>query len=224
MLATFPTCQFSFATREIAVQQNVISGGTSLNGVETVIATDGGGRWAAEYGNAPLNRRDKIMSWRAARAMLEGGAVPIIFPICDARHQPVAFRHHVPHSDGSPFSDESLYESGDCDVICFVDAPLRATSMVMEFRSLGRPIVAGERFSIDHPSWRHLLYEIKATDGVTVQFRPPLREAVSAGTEINFSDPRCVMRLNSDMAAPLNGPRSATGSIILVEDMTGSYV
>ncbi|WP_257540996.1 hypothetical protein [Sphingobium sp. CFD-1] len=223
MLATFPTCQFSFASREIAVQQNIISGGTALNGDETVISTDGGGRWVAEYGSAPLNRREKVLSWRSARAILEGGAVPIIFPICDARHQPVGSRSRVPHSDDSPFSDDSLYGTSDCFVTAAADAPLRATSLILNIASIGKPLLGGERFSIDHPTWRHRLYEIKSIDGGQITFRPPLREAVPAGTEINFSDPRCVMRLTGDMAAPLNGPRAATGSITLIEDMTGSY-
>lgn len=223
MLATFPTCQFSFATREMMVRANVISGGIAINGDESVIATDGGGRWVADYQNAPLNRREKVLSWRALRALLNSGTRAIIFPICDARHQPVASRQHVPHSDGSPFSDGSLYSGGDCEVRAGANAALRATSMTLDIVTLGKPLIAGERFSINHPTWRDRLYEIATIDGDDITFRPPLREAVTAGTELNFSDPRCVMRLSGDMSAPLNGPRFATGSLMLVEDMTGSY-
>lgn len=223
MLATFPTCQFSFASREMMVRANVISGGTAINGDESAIVTDGGGRWVADYQNAPLNRREKVMSWRALRAQLNSGTRAIIFPICDARHQPVASRQHVPHSDDTPFSDDSLYTSGDCEVEAAADAPLRATTMTINPIALGKPLIGGERFSIDHPTWRHRLYEIATVLGDAITFRPPLREAVTAGTELNFSDPRCVMRLSGDMSAPLSGPRFATGSIMLVEDMTGSY-
>lgn len=223
MLATFPTCQFSFAMREMIVRSNVISGGTALNGEDTVIVTDGGGRWVAEYQNAPLNTREKVLSWRALRALLNSGTRPFIFPICDARHQPVASRQRVPHSDGTPFSDDSLYSSGDCEVYAAAGSPLRSTSMALNIVQLGKPIIAGERFSIEHPTWSHRLYEIATIDGDEITFRPPLREAVTAGTELNFSDPRCVMRLSGDMSAPLNGPRFATGSLMLVEDMTGSY-
>jgi len=92
--------------------QNVISGGVSIDGSEDVIATDGGGRWSADYRNAPLNRRDKVMAWRAVRALLEGGVVPIIFPICDARHQPVNKAALVTHSDDTPFSDGEPYQGG----------------------------------------------------------------------------------------------------------------
>jgi len=38
-----------------------------------------------------------------------------------------------------------------------------------------------------------------------------------------FRDPKCVMRLVGDMSAPLEGPRVASGSISLIEDMTGVY-
>lgn len=223
MLDTFPTCLFSFANREIMVVQNVISGGTSLAGDETVIATDGGGRWRAEYANAPLNRRDKVMAWRACRANMEGGVVPFIFPICDARHQPVKKSIGVPHSDDTPFDDDTLYESGGGDVVATTDASLRATSITINATALQKPIIGGERFSIDHPTWRHRLYEIKKVEGNRIYFRPPLREAVPAGTSIEFRDPKCVMRLAGDMTAPLDGPRMATGSISLIEDMTGNY-
>lgn len=225
MLSTFPTCLFSFATREIMVQQSTVSGGRALNGDDTVIATDGGGRWVAQYGSAPLNRRDKVLAWRAARAMLEGGVVPVIFPICDARHQPVAGTYRVSHSDDTPFSDDSLYSGGDCTVAAAADVALRGTAMTLAITTIGKPLIGGERFSIRHPVWGDRLYEIKTVDGNQITFRPPLREAVLAGTEINFSDPRCVMRLaaDSDMSAPLNGPRAATGSITLIEDFTGSY-
>ena len=223
MLDSFPTCLFAFASREIMVVQNVISGGTSLSGDETMVATDGGGRWRADYQNAPLNRRDKVMAWRAARAMMEGGIVPIIFPVCDARHQPVNKPVGVTHSDGTSFDDETLYGSGGGDVTSSASADLRATSMTINVSALEKPLVGGERFSIDHTNWRHRLYEIKKVDGNRIEFRPPLREAVPAGTSIEFRDPKCVMRLASDMAAPLDGPRWATGSISLIEDMTGNY-
>ena len=224
MLDSFPTCLFAFASREMMVVQNVISGGTALDGGETVIATDGGGRWRAEYSNAPLNRRDKVMAWRAARAIMEGGAVPIIFPFCDARHQPLVRKlGGVPHSDGTPFDDTTLYEGGGGNSVALSDAPLRATSMFIDTTVLERELVGGERFSIDHPTWRHRLYEVKKVDGSRIEFRPPLREAVTSGTEIEFRDPKCVMRLTSDMIAPLDGPRWATGSISLIEDMTGNY-
>jgi len=223
MLDSFPTCLFSFAQREIMVTQNVISGGTSLSGDETVIATDGGGRWRAEYQNAPLNRRDKVMAWRAFRAIMEGGIVPFIFPICDARHQPVNKPVKVPHSDGTSFDDDALYVGGSGDIVAQADVALRGTLMQIDASALEKKLVGGERFSIDHPTWRHRLYEIKKINGDVIQFRPPLREAAPAGTSLEFREPKCVMRLVGDMSAPLNGPRVATGSLSLVEDMTGSY-
>lgn len=223
MLATFPTCQFSFASREITVRANVISGGVALNGEESIIVTDGGGRWVAEYQDAPLNTREKVMSWRAQRALLNGGTRPVIFPICDARHQPVAGKVRVPHSDGTSFDDDTLYSGGDCSVFAASSEPLGRTWMTINPVALGKPLIGGEKFSIDHPTWRDRLYEIYFIEGDFIKFRPRLREAVPAGTELNFSNPRCVMRLSGEMPAPLSGPRFASGSITLVEDMTGSY-
>jgi len=224
MLDVFPTCKFAFASREVRVVQNTISGGTSLAGDETLIASDGGGRWVAEYGNAPLNRRDKVLAWRAFRAIMEGGIVPFVFPICDVRHQPISSkRSFVLHSDQTPFSDDAGYDGSGGNSVTATAAPVRATSISINMNLLEKPIIGGERFSIDHPTMRHRLYEIKRISGETIEFRPPLREAVDAGTAIEFRDPKCVMRLTSDMNAPLDGPRFATGSISLIEDMTGNY-
>lgn len=223
MLDSFPTCKFAFANREIMVVQNVVSGGTSLAGDETVIATDGGGRWRAEYSNAPLNRRDKVLAWRAFRAIMEGGVVPFIFPICDARHQPVKKSIGAPHSDDTPFDDDTLYESGGGDVAATTSALLRGTALRINIAALQKELLGGERFSIDHPTWRHRLYEIKKVDGNMIEFRPPLREAVPAGTVLEFREPKSVMRLASDMSAPNDGPRGGVGSISLIEDMTGNY-
>jgi hypothetical protein len=76
---------------------------------------------------------------------------------------------------------------------------LRATSLDLAILNAG-DLVGGESFSIDHPTMGHRLYEIKTAiydddDLATITFNPPLREAVTSGTRLEFDRPRCTMRL-----------------------------
>lgn len=226
-LTVFPTHKFPFKSKDFDIDQALISGGTALNGDEDVVATDGGGRWFADLGDADHYSRDRVMLWRAFKSVIRYGAVPFIFPVCDIRHQPSRGRVRVPHSDGTSFSDETLYVSGDCEAQLTADAPLRATQITVAML-LGKPLIGGERFTIDHPNMRARCYQIGAVldqteTTATFQFHPPLREAAPAGTEVDFNNPRCVMRLDGRMSAPLAGPRWATGSARFVEDFSGSY-
>lgn len=227
-LLVFPSCFFSIAAKDVDIETARISGGVSLSGVEDSIATDGGGRWYAVADDVSLHRRERIMTWRAFKSAISGGIDPFVFPICDARHQPIAGKIKVPHSDGTPFSDDTLYSQGSCEVYVAADAPLRATTLQLDIVNLGRPLVGGERFSIDHPVWRHRCYQIgriiaQSDTAATVQFHPPLREAVTAGTPVDFNNPRFVARVDGQMSAPMTNPKFASGSVRFVEDMTGNY-
>ncbi len=222
-LLVFPTCFFGITAKDVDIFVASISGGRSLSGIEDRIATDGGGYWYADIGDAALRTRERIMTWRAFKSAI-GGVGPFIFPICDARHQPITRRLLVPHSDGTSFDDESLYSQGSAEVTAAADAPLRATRLTLDIAALGRPLIGGERFTIVHPNWGARCYQIGLIDGNEVQFLPPLREAVTAGTEIDFKNPRFVAHVDGQMSAPLSNPKFATGSVRIVEDMSGSYL
>lgn len=225
-LLVFPTWRFPFQSKDFDIEQALLSGGTALNGVDDTIASDGGGKWYADLGDA-LYSRDRVMLWRAFKSAIQYGALPFVFPVCDARHQPTMGRKWVPHSDGSPFSDDTLYASGDCTASLAADAALRATQITINM-VLGKPLIGGERFAIDHPTMRHRCYQVgrifdQTPTSATFQFHTPLREAAPAGTVIDFNSPRCVVRLSGAMSAPLAGPRWASGSVRFVEDFTGNY-
>lgn len=226
-MLVFPAWRFPFKSKDFDIEQALVSGGTALNGTEDQIASDGGGKWYADLGDADLYSRDRVMLWRAFKSAISYGAAPFVFPVCDIRHQPTHGRSSVPHSDDSPFSDDSLYGAGDCSATVAVDAPLRATHITLNLTT-GKPLIGGERFTIDHPTMRHRCYQIgrildQTDTTATVQFHTPLREAAAAGTDVDFMSPRCVMRVDGRMSAPLSGPRWATGSVRFVEDFSGSY-
>lgn len=222
-LKVFSPCIFAPDGIEADLEQREITGGTSLSGQQDTIATDGGGLWFFDLTEPYLDEVPIANAWRALSGYL-GGGQPIIVRICDARHQPTNGFVEVPHSDGTPFSDGSLYLSGDCEVRASADAPLRGTSLAIDVLSLGRALGGGERFSIAHPTMLDRLYQITeiSDDGLTISFVPPLREAVTAGTELNFEDPRCVMRRDGAMRSPTRLGYAESPGVRFVEHIPAS--
>lgn len=207
MLKHVTPCIFSPEGNEAGLDRRVISGGTAIDGAEDVIATDGGGHWFVEISDPYLDEPPVAKAWRALSGYLDSGATPIILSLCDARHQPTNGFLSVPHSDGSPFSDDTEYQQADSEVTVAADAGLRATTLNVAIALLPEPLLGGERFSIDHPFMRDRPYEIieilaQDEESATLRFRPPLREAVTSGTNLNFADPRCVVRLDGAMRSP----------------------
>ena len=182
---------------------STISPGQTLYGAAPRIRTDGGGLWRCEYGAINLRSPDHVRTWRALDALCDGGVSPIIVPMCDKRHfpapivdgNPVYSIDQIPHSDDTLFSDGSGYTQSVVDASVGQDAPLRAVSLTVFFL-VGGPLRGGEFFSIEHETQGWHLYQVATVDddGV-ITFRPPLREAVTEGTYLEFDRPRCVMML-----------------------------
>lgn len=192
---------------EADIEGRTIAGGESLAGTQDLVRTDGGGRVFAELVDPYLDEPEPALAWRATAAYLDGGAQPFILVFCDARHQPTNGPVTVPHSDGAPFSDGSEYSQGDSDVTIAMDAALRATILELDITTMPRGFLGGEWLSIDHPVHRWRAYRIaevleQTATSARVSVRPPLREAVTAGTRVELSAPRCVMRLDGDMRSP----------------------
>lgn len=213
----FPTGLFGFNGREYGIEGQTLRGPTSLSGEQDVSSTDGGGRVFAELSGGALLDREKVLAWRALLTGLEDGVTPHIVYLCDKRHSPYGGEHLVPHSDGTPLSDGSLYSGGGPTAEIVADAPLRAVSLVLAVTSL-RPLIGGEWFSIEHPAkgWRAYTVKSVADDG-TVTFRPPLREAVTAGDAVELSQPRCLMIQEGKASRRLDYGRLTEAAIRFVE-------
>lgn len=222
----FPTCLFAPNGTETYIERRTISGGTALSGDETLIGTDGGGRIAVEMSDFDLDEPEVAIAWDAIDAYMDGGLRAMIVPLCDAVHQPAFYFDGVPHSDGTPFSDETLYDTPGTDVSLSSDAALRATIIQIDITALnGNPL---GWFSIDHATWRHRCYKVaeilaQTSTTATISIRPPLREATTAGASLDFDEPRCVMRIDGDMRAPRTMGYADGQALRFVEDMTGSY-
>lgn len=220
-MKVFPTCLFAPNGVEADIERRVVSGGTSLSGDETLIGTDGGGRVFAEFSEFYLDEPEVALAYRALSVIAEDGLVPLFVPLCDARHQPTVGHMTVPHSDGTPFADEALYQQQDGGVVTTAGAALRATFLAIQNVSLARPLLGGEWFSINHPTLRHRAYRVATVEGGGITFRPPLREAVPAGTALNFADPLCTMRVDGAMRSPSSMGYAEAPALRFVEHFPG---
>lgn len=194
MADIFPTALFGFLSKEIDVERQTLSGGTSLAGETDTVSTDGGGRVFADLAGGSLVDRKTVLAWRAVVAILEEGVTPVVVPFCEIRFQPYGGEHTVPHSDGTPFSDEAEYSGGASNLPALAPAALRATTIDVGAGALPQSLLGGEWFSIEHPTKGWRAYKVRRVLSPTsVAFVPPLREAVAAGEMLDFSNPRCLM-------------------------------
>lgn len=168
---------------------------------------NGGGLWRADYGSINLRTADHVRAWRAMEVLCDGGAAPIVVPVCDKRQmpapivngKPIYHYEPIPHSDGAWFSDGTGYAQPVISAHVVSDTPLRSVSLKIRI-VLGSHLRGGEMFSINHRAQGWRVYKIGTVvdndDGtVDVKFRPELRDDVTAFTEIEFDDLRCVMTL-----------------------------
>ncbi len=172
-----------------------VSGGVRVASGPGLARTDGGGFWMCWMNEIELVTRAQIKAARALEAVLDGGASTIIVPAFEWAFSPEL----VTHSDGTPFSDGSLYQTSAVSSQTLEAAPLRATVIRVSFAG-GVPLEAGERFSILHAAKGKRLYTVARVLSVgsadyRVEIRPPLREAVPVGVDLDFSTPGCLMKL-----------------------------
>lgn len=201
MADTFPTALFGFKSQDVDIERQILSGSTSLSGETDVVATDGGGRVYAEFGEGDLIDRDKVLAWRALITMLEGGVTQMVVPFCDLRHQPYGGEHTATYGDGTTHSDGTPFSGGGPFAETTGAAALRATSLQFN-GGFSRPLIGGEWFTITHPTKGERAYRVRTVVGGTLSFRPPLREAVGAGVSLDFANPRCVMVQDSEASPP----------------------
>lgn len=216
----FPTALFGFKSQDVDIERQTISGGTALSGETDVIETDGGGRVYAEFGDGDLIDRDRVLAWRALVTQLAGGTVAMEVPFCDIRHQPHGGEHIATYGDGAVHSDGTPFAGGGPFGEATAAAALRATSL--EFNgAFSRPLIGGEWFSIDHGDKGVRAYRVAAVEGSILRFMPPLRKAIPVGQALDFSNPRCLMRVDPDAPKPssrINNKRHTVAAVRFIED------
>lgn len=188
-------------------------GPVSIDGAQQQASrTDGGGLWRLDC-SFEAKTVDQILALRAWDAYLDAGTTEFIMPVLDLPFAPRPTIAGRPMKPGKPASASDPFgESGDYGSALMMAsnvgaASLRATSITINMVQ-GSSIRAGQIFSINHAmkGWRkYNIQRVTSADGnlFTVSFRPPLREAITDGTAIEFDIPRCVMRLHPDSASNL---------------------
>ena len=213
MVAFFPRLLLRERSNSWNLVGVAVSPGQTGQSVAPLVRTDGGGYWSCQMtdvslsGGGSLRGKDRqkisTLLWRAVRQVCDGGVTPIVVPRNDALFRPwpeglSTSDVIVSHDDGASFSDGSEYIQSAIDITCAA-ASLRDTTLEITILNASE-LQGGESFSICHPTMGWRLYEIATvemdTDTTgTITFKPPLREDVATGTELEFDKPRCTMRL-----------------------------
>lgn len=166
------------------LQGVALNGGVNVGGNATVARTDGGGIWVGEQ-SFLLTTRDQIKAARAIEAILDGRVGKIVAWSFEEPFAPGdLISAAVPHSDGAPFGDGTLYGSVPAGATVTADCALRATHIPLTM--LSGVLQGGEHFSIIHASagWRR--YRVARVGDGYAEIRPPLREAIPSGTALYF--------------------------------------
>lgn len=220
MLPIFPAHVFNPNSVRSYIERKTLSGGTSLSGVEDTVLTDGGGRWVIELSDIALDTPRQIRSWDSWNGYLNAGTADVLVPFVsiETAPRPALGRGYMPPSD--IYANDPLYPT----IVRFQapyiiaklaeSAPLRATTLRITMQH-GAPIEGGERFSLGERGYR---IRRKLSDGL-FQIEPPLREAVTAGTEVNFDWPvvRCRAVPAEDWSPAIEIGTYADASIRFVE-------
>lgn len=233
MPLTFPTHLFKPAAIRPSRRGGVISGGESLSGVEDVIHTSGGGFWIVSMSGIELIDPDLVRAWRAWEAHLDNGAVDVLVPIADVRQAPRPFAGGMlarpsalkPTSDDPYFPEATAFATPFVVATIVTAAALRATQVMIEV-TRGARLKGGEFFALTHPTKGRRLYMIERVlyrtgQHAVVKIMTPLREAVAAGTTVDFDWPSLVCRLvpGTDISPDLQQGRSASVGILFRESL-----
>lgn len=215
MPLTFPVQIFNPANIKVELVSRVIATPESINGNSQAIRTDGGGYWRCGYENISLIDSDTIRCARAWDGYMGGGGVEFIVPVADIRHAPrpeVGGRLMSPGpllvTGSDPYFPEALGYASPVVVASAGAAALRATSLNITV-TRGTRVKGGQYFSVTHPTKGRRMYRTgrvlsRVGQSAVVEIDPPLREAISADTSLDFDWPSFLATLVPETDTGLN--------------------
>ena len=192
-----------------------VSGGISISGNTQTAVVTGGGHWLCDASQIILYDENHVKAARAWSALLDGGATYFVLPFFDMAMAPRPISGGSYVNPTAPtitvtdyFNNPVGYASTLISATVASSALLRATTAVINIATGSAP-TGGEHFSINHPTVGWRMYRIAQVTGIsgsqyTCTIRPPLREAVSAGTAAEFDVPRCTMKVVAGKADSLD--------------------
>jgi hypothetical protein len=209
----FPTQALGPQSIQARVLGQALSGGLSLSGEEQFSEVGGGGRVVVDFGPCDLMTREAVLMWRRLVGAADGGARPIVVPLGDRLHQPVRPLYTGADTFGQDtwVADITAWAPDQVTATVSADAAVGATSISFTLTS-PLALLGGEWFGALHPAFSWRSYNIirvtagGAGDGggTTVFFDPPLREAIPAAQQLDFDNPRCLMRADGDLSETLS--------------------
>jgi hypothetical protein len=195
---------------EIDIAGSSIESGRSQSGITGAIDFSGGGLWTVRYSQIQVFGAPQHLYYQYLRNYLRGGVRSIVVPMLTDYVAPTPtpggpIHIATPFSDGSSFSDGSLFRQSSIQAVIAGYCPLNATTISLKMIA-GGALQGGETFAIDHPAKAWRAYGICEIDSVgapdmngaityQVAIAPPLRQAVSDQTPLEFARPKCLMRL-----------------------------
>lgn len=237
-MIVFPLCMFVPSEWRWFPAGSALSGGTPISGPGQSADAAAGGSHVCEWQIGQLRTIQQIKTYRAILSRLNSGVVLIEVPVLDAGQPwPNGVRpSRTQFSDGVDFSDGSEFVSNPIEASLAADAfmpawpapPVAPTQAQISITTQGVVLTGGEYFSIIGPSGSkrlHLVNEIVG-DGPsgnvwTVNFTPPFRENMDAGTVVDFNAPACTMKVDvgtvRDAWPTMQVPFTARPKIVFVE-------
>lgn len=216
-LIDLPTVDIDFLAPErcpVDMKGGATEGGRPLVGEPAAMDISGGGSLSISYEGCKITTEEQHEYINLLGARLNFSFrninVPIptdwwgAFPKVGGVSTP--FLTGIPHSDGAFFSDGGGYSQATVSGKVSEAAPLRSGTLSLVTVGLSRRLRHSDWFSIYHPTkgWRAYRYwqvmsaPAGANGAYTLAITPPLREAVSEGTRIEFARPRFVGRFPAD--------------------------
>lgn len=199
------------------------SGGRSIGGTKPAYRTDLG-HWRIDLENVVIHTIAQRRAWDAISTYLGGSSGRIAVPIWTLDTAPYASGEPegdilVPHSDGSSFSDGSLYQQSPISIVSVGVTGIGATVMSMRVIH-GAQDISGTRFSFEHAGYKTGQVLSVEGDVWTVRITPSVAALIPAGAELEFHRPTCVCNLLSDtgMARGANIERIEFRSVSFIED------
>lgn len=201
------------------------SGGPTLGGITPSYRTDLGW-WSIDYVNVVIQNRNRAQwqTWNAIRQKLGGRSGLVAVPVRVSLSAPYVSGAFEPmpetaHSDGTTFSDGSVYVQGAISVKSYGATAIGATTIRLRIIKADANLV-GVRFS-----YNHALYETGPVINVSgnvweVPISPAVRELIPDGADLNFDRPTCLCHLADDRGMDLTQEavaRSSYPSVRFVE-------
>lgn len=179
------------------------SGGRSLGGFERNVRTDRG-YWAIQYRGVALYDQSRRKAWNAIRTWMNGASGLVVIPVWSFDSNAAAVDGSVstgitlvPHSDHSPYADQTFYAQPNLLVQAASAAAIGDTSISLRLVH-GLDGLEGIRFS-----YNNALYETGFASSVvgdiwTLDIFPAVRAPIPADAWLEFDLPTCLVRLASD--------------------------